>query len=122
VNKMADRLRKFTETVQIKVDDLDSIYWVPDAPASLRLSGNPEIVNIVNAFIDFKSQDSDVIKATPEGPYLPGTNDNLYTVVWAVTTLFREQNIKFYGEVPTLKELGLDYASNFDENDKPIIR
>jgi hypothetical protein len=119
---MADRLRKFTETVQIKVDDLDSIYWIPDAPAALRLSGNPEIVDIVNAFIEFHSQDSDVIKATPEGPYLPGTNNSLYTVVWAISTLFREQNIKFYGEVPTLKELGLDYASNFDENGKPIIR
>jgi hypothetical protein len=119
---MADKLKKFTEDVRIKVGDLDSIYWIPDAPDSTKLRGNPEIVEIVDAFIEFHSQRSDVIKVTPEGPYLPGTNSNLYTVVWAVTTLFRDQDIKFYGEVPSLKDLGLDYASNFDENGNQIIR
>lgn len=119
---MADKLKKFTEDVRIQVGDQDSIYWIHDAPDYTKLRGNREIVKIVNEFIEFFAQESDVIKVTPEGPYLPGSNSNLHTVVWAVTTLFDDQDIKFYGEVPSLKDLGLDYASNFDENGNQIIR
>lgn len=121
---MADQLKRFTEPVRIKVGELDSIYWNPDAPATVRLTGNPEIVNILTSYIEFRSEGDDVIKVTPEGPYLPATLDNLYTVYWAVTTLFTAvgETVKFYGEVPSLKDLDLDYASNFDENGNPIIR
>jgi hypothetical protein len=121
---MAEQLRRFTEPVRIKVGDLDSIYWNPDAPATSRLTGNPEIVNILQSYIEFHSEGTDTIKVTAEGPYLPGTADNLYTVFWAVTSLFGAvgESVKFYGEVPSLKELGLDYASNFDEDGNPIIR
>jgi hypothetical protein len=41
-----------------------------------------------------------------------------------LTTIFDRvgETVKFYGDVPSLKDLDLDYASNFDENGKPIIR
>ena len=121
---MADELKRYTEPVRFQVGDLDSVYWNPDAPETVRLTGNREIINIINSFIETLSEGRDTIKVTPEGPYLPATVDNLYTVFWAVTTIFDRvgETVKFYGDVPSLKDLDLDYASNFDENGKPIIR
>ena len=121
---MADELKRYTEPVRFQVGDLDSVYWNPDAPETVRLTGNREIINIINSFIETLSEGRDIIKVTPEGPYLPATVDNLYTVFWAVTTIFDRvgETVKFYGDVPSLKDLDLDYASNFDENGKPIIR
>jgi hypothetical protein len=121
---MADELKRYTEPVRFKVGELDSVYWNPDAPETVRLTGNREIVNIITSFIETLSEGRDTIKVTPEGPYLPATVNNLYTVFWAVTTIFDRvgETVKFYGDVPSLKDLDLDYASNFDENGKPIIR
>ena len=121
---MANDLKRFTEPVRIKVGDQDSIYWNPDAPETSRLTGNPDLVDLISSYIDAKSKGSDTIKVTPEGPYLPATIDNLYTIFWAVNELFTalEEDVKFFGDVPSLKDLGLDYASNFDENGNPIVR
>jgi hypothetical protein len=121
---MAEGIKRYNQPVRIKVGDMDSLYWNPDAPETSRLTGNPELVNLITSYVDYKSGGSDTLKATPEGPYLPGTIDNLYTVVWAVTDIFGAvgEDVKFYGEVPSLKDLDLDYASNFDENGNQIIR
>ena len=121
---MADELKRYTEPVRFKVGDLDSVYWDPSAPESARLTGNREIISLVTSYIEFMSEGRDTIKVTAEGPYLPATLDNLYTVFWAFTTIFDKvgESVKFYGDVPSLKDLDLDYASGFDENGKPIIR
>ena len=121
---MADELKRFTEPVRVKVGDSDSIYWNPDAPETSRLTGDPSIINLVTSFLESYSESEGMIKVTPEGPYLPATLDNMYNFFWAVTTLFDrlEEPVKFFGEVPSLKDLDLDYASNFDENGNQIVR
>ena len=63
----------------------------------------------------------DSIPVTPEGPFLEGSTTDGASVSWALNTLYAGE-FDVDGPLPTLKDLGLDYASNFDEDGNPLVR
>jgi hypothetical protein len=59
---------------------------------------------------------------TPEGPTLKTTPRDIYMVVWSMNQLFDGGIVSATGDYPTLKDMGLTEASNYDENGKEVIR
>jgi hypothetical protein len=61
------------------------------------------------------------IKVTPEGPFLEGSQYDAASVAWAINAIYGDEpTIK--GDLPTMKDLGLDESSNFDKNGNPLVR
>jgi len=81
-----------------------------------------EIQRSLEKYLDTISYGTEEVAATPEGPFLPATTKNLYTVVWLIHELYGNEKIKISGTAPTLRDMGLDISSNHDENGNPIVR
>lgn len=58
---------------------------------------------------------------TPEGPFILADEHDAASISWAVDFLYGPK-IDIKGDLPTMKDLGLDYASNFDEDGNEIVR
>lgn len=115
---------EFTEPVVFKIDD-SAVAWAPGEDFLTPVYGPnaSEIVDSVRTFITQASNAGEDIRVTPEGPNLPGSGRNLYTVVWAIETLYSEREISSEGgNRPTMADLGLDEASNFDKYGNPLVR
>jgi hypothetical protein len=61
------------------------------------------------------------IPITPEGPFAESSDKDPITIAWALDTLYGS-GYEVYGDIPSMKDLGLDYASNFDEDGNEIVR
>ena len=115
--------KKYTEPVTIVVNGEDYLEWNPGysilacEPGSAR-----EISMFIDQYIEATSFGLPEIKVTPEGPSLPASVKSIYTVVWAFLSTYGPEAVQFIGDAPTLRDMGLDQASNFDANGKPIIR
>jgi hypothetical protein len=79
-----------------------------------------EIRSVISIFKEFYSDESSV-PITPEGPYMTLSETDPVTISYLVTKMYGE-NVQVMGDLYTLRELGLDYASNFDEYGNEIVR
>lgn len=115
--------KKYTEPVTIVVSGEDYLEWIPGR-SSLATAPGParDVANFLEQYIEAASQGSQEIMVTPEGPSLPASTRSIYTVVWALLTIYGVDEVEFIGDAPSLRDMGLDEGSNFDPNGKPIIR
>jgi len=115
--------KEYTEPVKFVVDN-NEIFWNPQYEGLSALPGTlaREIAESVEELIVYLDDGSGYIVPTPEGPFLPSSVKNLYTVVWAFNELYGDEGVKVVGNAPTLEDMGLDEASNYDENGKEIVR
>lgn len=59
---------------------------------------------------------------TPEGPTLKTNPTDIYMVSWAIHQLFEGGVVSAVGNYPTLRDMGLDEGSNYDDNGQQLIR
>jgi hypothetical protein len=123
-NEELETQKEYTERVDIAIDD-SIISWDPVMGELHPVEGENavEIISAINRYIILSSPDTLTITATPEGPVLPATTADLYTVVWAIESQWAlDHKITYYGDAPTMADMGLDEESNFDEYGNPIVR
>lgn len=93
---------------------------------NLELEESTDVVESIQEYLKtavelYGSYGYDSIPVTPEGPFLEGSITDGASVSWALNTLYAGE-FEANGPLPTLKDLGLDYASNFDEDGTPLVR
>jgi hypothetical protein len=121
-NEEIETLKEYTEPVNITVDGV-TITWDPKSRDLVAQDSEAQAVaNEVSKFIYYSAPDRDVVPATPEGPFLPATTQNLYTVVWAVESLYFDTEVSYEGDAPTMADMGLDDGDGFEEDGTPIVR
>ncbi len=96
-----------------------TVFWSETA----GLSGDEEVVFAITDLLDKALEVSftDSIAVTPEGPFLEGSEYDGASVAWAVNFLYGTEP-DIIGDLPSMKDLGLDYSSNFDEDGNPRVR
>jgi hypothetical protein len=108
-------------TIESKENDFFLIW---DEASGLSSASKDEYVigNIIFLLEKFvESNGGRSIKVTPEGPFLEGSQYDAASVAWAINAIYGDEpTIK--GDLPTMKDLGLDESSNFDENGNPLVR
>lgn len=121
---MDEDFKEYTEPIGIQIDDV-ILGWSPSSEMFSLLEGDDAALvseNIEN-FIKATANYEDYIMVTPEGPSLPATIKNLYTVVWAIDAIYGDDTaIKYLGDAPTLADMGLDPESNVDKDGLPVVR
>ena len=122
VNEDAEDWKEYDQPVKFIVGT-NQIGWYPDEDTLSAVPGSmaKEIANSVEELIMYLD-DRGYIQVTPEGPSLPATVKNLYTVVWAFNELYKDEGVEVEGDAPTLADMGIDEASNYDENGNEIVR
>lgn len=121
---MEDEFKEYTEPIGIEIDDV-VLGWNPNREGFSLISGEDAelVATNIETFIKAASDYEEYIRVTPEGPSLPGTVKNLYTVVWAIDTIYGDDTtIKYIGDAPTLADMGLDPESNVDKDGLPVVR
>lgn len=116
--------KEYTEPIDITIDG-NVVTWVPGESLLRATKGEnaEQIVTTVSDFILNLSPLGKSIEVTPEGPFLPATAANIYTVVWAIDAIYGDDSEISYGsDAPTLADLGLDEDSDFDKYGKPLVR
>ena len=112
--------KEYTSPVTFSFLDVE-INWTPEG-----LSSEPgfarEVIISLEQLLSALAYGVEEIAATPEGPFLPTTTKNLYTVVFLIYKLYGEETITVSGDAPSLRDMGLDPASNEDENGNTIVR
>jgi hypothetical protein len=115
---------KYTEPVLINMDGHligwhpQSEYLITDSDDQIAEDYAQSIQELIAASNDFGR-----ILVTPEGPVLDADVQDLRTVIWAAYDLYGSDfKIKVEGNAPTLADMGLDEASNYDEDGNPIVR
>lgn len=117
---MLKELKEYTEPVTFELLGVE-INWTPEGLSSESGSAR-NIQRSLERYLRLVSYGSSEVAATPEGPFLPGTTKNLYTVVWLFSTLYGDEKLTVSGDAPTLRDMGLDVSSNYDENGNEIVR
>lgn len=121
---MEDEFKEYTKPIGIQIDDV-VLGWNPSSEMLSPLGGEDAVLvseNIEN-FIKSTANYEESIMVTPEGPSLPATIKNLYTVVWAIDTIYGDDTtIKYIGDAPTMADMGLDPESNVDKDGLPVVR
>jgi hypothetical protein len=117
---MLEELKEYSSPVTFGLLGIE-ITWTPDGLSSEPGFAREIQRSLENYLMSVSGVDLDVA-ATPEGPFLPNTTKNLYTVVWLIYALYGEEKITISGSAPTLRDMGLDIASSYDENGNPIVR
>ena len=114
--------KEYNERVTFIVDEQE-IFWTPGSDYLSAMPGTmaSQIAESVEDLIT-ALDDQGYIQVTPEGPSLPADVKNLYTVVWAFNELYKDEGVKVVGNAPTLEDMGLDEASNYDDNGNLIVR
>lgn len=79
-----------------------------------------EIRSVISTFRNFYS-DTESIAITPEGPFMSASEMDPVTVSYVLSLMYKD-NYEVTGDLYTLKDLGLDYSSNFDEDGNPLVR
>jgi hypothetical protein len=117
-----EELPEYTEPVQIEIDGF-RIGWHPMLD-TLSPDTNPDAEEFADSIEEYVSAlaVNGYIRVSPEGPVLDGTVQSLPTVIWAAHSLYNDLPIRVVGTAPTLEDLGLDVASNYDEDGNEIVR
>jgi hypothetical protein len=115
--------KKYTEPVTIVVFGEYYLEWTPGR-SRLGTDSGParDIAIFLDEYIYAYSNGEPQLMVTTEGPSLPASVKSIYTVVWALLSVYDANEVKFIGDAPTLRDMGLDQASNFDSNGNSIIR
>lgn len=115
--------KKYTEPVTIVVSGEYYLEWTP-GQSRLGADSGParDIAMFLDQYVYAYSNGDQQFMVTPEGPSLPASLRSIYTVVWALLSIYDANEVEFIGDAPTLRDMGLDQASNFDSNGNPIIR
>lgn len=116
--------KEYTKPIEITIDG-NIVTWVPGENQLAATKGEDadQIVATVGDFISSLSPLGKSIEVTPEGPFLAPTAANIYTVVWAIDAIYGDDSEISYGsDAPTLADLGLDEASDFNKYGKPLVR
>lgn len=82
--------------------------------------GSASIIDAIRNIIKIEELGG-YVKVTPEGPSLPATTANLYTVMWAAYTLLGP-SIYVEGGGPTMSDLGISKDDEQDPDGNPIVR
>jgi hypothetical protein len=117
---MLTELKEYTDPVTFELLGVE-INWTPEGLSSEPGSART-IQRSLERYLDLFSYGSRDVAATPEGPFLPKTTKNLYTVVWLFSELYGEEKLTVSGEAPSLRDMGLDISSDYDENGNQIVR
>ena len=108
IEERNDSFKEYTEPVTIVVSGKHRLTWIP---GQSRLASGPgperDIAIFVNDYIRAKSNDEPHIMITPEGPSLPASCKSIYTVVWAMLSVYEPGEVVFIGDAPTLGDMGL---------------
>ncbi len=91
-----------------------------------ELEESNDVIESIKTYLDsavelYSSYGFNSIPVTPEGPFLEGSTNDAASVSWALNSIYPGE-FDVAGELPTLKDLGLDYSSNFDEDGNPLVR
>lgn len=123
MEEQEEEFKEYTEPVDITVDG-STVTWNPgESQLTPKEGENADLIaENVSRFIYYSAPDRVTIPVTPEGPFLPATIENLYTVVWAIETLYYDAEISYSGDAPTMADMNLDEESNFDEDGNPLVR
>lgn len=115
---------EYTEHVDISIDG-SLIGWGPVGSGLYPDDNDQDAIDFADSIRDYiyASAINGQILATPEGPFFKASTLDLGAVIWAVNALYGDElDIEVTGNAPTLEDLGLDDASNFDEDGTPIVR
>lgn len=113
---------------RIKFKDDSTIIW--DEYSGLTPDDSERAVQAVSEIKTFIDKMKEVyidnyglssIPITPEGPFAKPSDTDPVIVAWTLKTLY-DTEYEVSGDLPTMKDLGLDYNSNFDEDGNPIVR
>jgi hypothetical protein len=117
-----EELPEYTEPVQIVIDGA-RIGWHPMLD-TLSPDTNEYAQGLADSIEEFIAAlaVNGYIRVSPEGPTLEASVRSLPTLIWAANSLYSELPIQVVGEAPTLEDLGLDAASNYDEDGNEIVR
>jgi hypothetical protein len=121
MQEVEEHWKKYTEPVTIVVEGQYRLSWIPGRPDLAGVGIAREISSFVRDYIHSLAGNDNEIMVTPEGPSLTASTRSIYTTVWALTSLYGD-DVEFIGDAPTLRDMGVDEASNTDENGKLIIR
>lgn len=120
---MSDKLEEtddYVATAVIKslVEDF-TIYWNEFSGLTGDSKAVADIINLLDEALD--ANGGVQISVTPEGPFLAGDEYDAASVAWAINFLYKSE-VDVRGDLPSMKDLGLDYSSNFDEDGNELIR
>jgi hypothetical protein len=116
--------KKYTEHVDISIDG-SLIGWGPVGSGLYPDPDDQDAIEFADSIREFiyANDQGGMISATPEGPFFEASTTDLGAVIWAINVLYgSELPIKITGPAPSLSDLGLDAASNFDEDGTEIVR
>jgi hypothetical protein len=118
-----DLEKEYTEPVDITVDG-NTFTWDPKAESLIPKEGETvqDTIDALDKFIYYAAPDRTTISAAPEGPFLPATTQDIYTLVWAISVLFEDSDVVYNGEVPTLEQMGLGEEPDLVDDGDEIVR
>jgi len=79
-----------------------------------------EIRNVIAKFGSVYP-DPERIAITPEGPFMSAVDTDPVAVSYMLNLMYKDK-YEVSGDLYTMKDLGLDYSSNFDEDGNQIVR
>lgn len=111
------------KVVEISIDG-SKIGWHPMLDTLGPDYNDQDAVDFARSIEDYirASDYNGYIMATPEGPSFEASVRDIGAVIWATYSLYGDLPIRVKGDAPTLEDLGLDEASNYDEDGTQITR
>lgn len=118
-----DLEKEYTEPVDITIDG-DTFTWDPKAESLIPKAGETvqDTIVALDKFIYYAAPDRNTIRVAGDGPFLPATTQDIYTLVWAISILFEDSEVMYDGEVPTLDDMGLGEDVDFGDDAEEIVR
>lgn len=115
--------KEYTEPVDITVDG-DTFTWDPNAESLIPKDGETVMATIeaLDRFVYYAAPDRSIIRVAGEGPFLPATTQDIYTLVWAISVLFEGSEVSYSGDVPTLDDMGFGEEIDFGDDVDEIVR
>lgn len=108
--------------------DALNITWTPGTDVISNLYGQDEPSQKAAEMISehifdlYRESPGKYIAASPVGPFLRGTVDDLPTVVYVLNTVYGDLGVKASGDAPTMADLMLDESTNVDEDGNTVVR
>jgi len=101
---------QYTEPVKISVGE-QKYEWTPaDGLLAYKddfaANANQQFIKLF--MLDLFAQYGEKFPATPQGPFLPTTTDDLKTTIYILNTFFADEEITVEGEAPTMNSLGIE--------------
>jgi len=122
-NETEDLEKEYTKPVDITVDG-NTFTWDPKSESLIPKEGETvqDTIDALDKFIYYAAPDRSIIPVAGEGPFLPATTQDIYTLVWAISILFEDSEVVYDGEVPTLDDMGLGEEPDLGDDGDEIVR